>query len=71
LSLKFAELNSLSGLTIQVYNRQGQLMFTQDYSKPGGTITHTISVSRLAKGDYILIVRKDGKKYAAKEFLKL
>jgi len=71
LSLKFAELNSLSGLTIQVYNRQGQLMFTQDYSKPSGTITHTISVSRLAKGDYILVVRKDEKKYAAKEFLKL
>lgn len=71
LSLKFAELNSMSGLTIQVYNRQGQLMFTQDYSKPSGTITHTISVARLAKGDYILVVRKDGEKYAAKEFLKL
>ncbi len=71
LSLKFAELNSISALTIQVYNRQGQLVFTQDYSKPTGTITHTISVARLAKGDYILVVRKDGKKYAAKEFLKL
>ncbi|MBK8086688.1 MAG: hypothetical protein IPK31_01140 [Chitinophagaceae bacterium] len=43
----------------------------QDYSKPSGTITHTIPVARLAKGDYILVIRKDGKKYAAKEFLKL
>ncbi len=71
LSLKFTELNSMTGLTIQVYNRQGQLMFTQDYSKPTGTITHTIPVARLAKGNYILVIRKDGKKYAAKEFLKL
>lgn len=71
LSLKFAELNSMSNLTLQVYSRQGQLILKQDYSKPSGTITHTIPFAGLAKGDYILVVRKDGKKYVVKEFLKL
>ncbi|MEQ1798792.1 MAG: S8 family serine peptidase [Lacibacter sp.] len=71
LTIRFTEQRSIAQLSIEIYNAQSQLVWKQDYSKPNGTITHTIPVARLAKGDYILVVRKDGKKYAAKEFLKL
>ncbi len=70
LSVKFKELNSLTGLAIQVFNRQGQLMWKQDYSKPTGTITYSIPVGGLSKGNYILVVKKNGKNYAVKEFMK-
>lgn len=71
LTIRFTEQRSIAQLSIEIYNAQSQLVWKQDYTKPTGTITHTIPVARLAKGDYILVVRKDGKKYAAKEFLKL
>jgi hypothetical protein len=57
-------------LSIQIYNAQSQLVWKQNYNKPNGTVTHSVPVAGLSKGNYILIVKKNGKQYAVKEFLK-
>jgi serine protease AprX len=70
LTLKFTDQGVLDHLTLQIYNAQSQLVLKQDYSKPNGTVTYTVSVADLSKGKYILVVRRNGKQYAVKEFLK-
>jgi len=70
LTVRFTEQSSIDNLTIQIYNTQSQLVWKQNYNKPNGTVTHSVPVAGLAKGNYILIVKKNGKQYAVKEFLK-
>lgn len=70
LTIKFAEQEMINGLTIQIFNMQGQLVRTQSYNKPTGEMTHDISVSGLAKGTYIIVLLQNGKQYVVKEFVK-
>ena len=70
LALKFNEERAISNMTIQIYNTEGQLVWKQDYNKPNGNSTQTITVSSLSKGNYIMVLLENGKQYAVKEFVK-
>jgi serine protease AprX len=69
LQLKFTEQSS-GRFALTVYNSAGQLLLTEQYNKPNGTVTHSISLNRLAKGSYLLVVMKEGQRYAVEEFVK-
>lgn len=69
LSIKLNE-QGAGNYLFQVYNQQGQLLITQSFNKPSGTITQNIPVTLLPKGNYILSVSKEGKPVATKEFTK-
>lgn len=69
LSIKLNE-QTAGNYLFQVYNQQGQLLITQSFNKPSGTITQNIPVNLLPKGNYILSVSKEGKPVATKEFTK-
>lgn len=69
LSIKLNE-QTAGNYLFQVFNQQGQLLITQSFNKPSGTITQNIPVNLLPKGNYILSVSKDGKPVATKEFTK-
>jgi serine protease AprX len=70
ITLKLTEQTAVANITLQVFNQQGQLISAQNFSKPSGEYLKTISVSHLSKGNYILVLLKDGKQYASKEFVK-
>lgn len=70
IALKFTEQSSITGITIQLFNAQSQLVLKQEYNKPTGTVTHTIPVAGLAKGNYVIVLLQNGKQYAVKEFVK-
>ncbi len=70
LTLKFTEQSAMSNLTLAVYNQQGQLVLNRLLNKPSGIFTEQIPVTDLPTGTYMLTVLKDGKQYAAKEFVK-
>lgn len=69
LSIKLNE-QTAGNYLFQVYNQQGQLLITQSFNKPSGTITQNIPVNLLPEGNYILSVSKEGKPVATKEFTK-
>jgi serine protease AprX len=69
LQLKFTEQSS-GRFALTVYNSAGQLLLTEQYNKPNGTVTHSISLNRLAKGSYLLVVMKEGQRYAVEKFVK-
>lgn len=69
LQLKFTEQSS-GRFMLTVYNTAGQLVLTEQYNKPNGTVSHSISLNRLAKGSCLLVVMKDGQRYATEEFIK-
>jgi len=69
LQLKFTEQSS-GRFILTVYNSTGQLLLTEQYNKPNGTVTHSFSLNHLAKGSYLLVVMKDGQRYAVEEFVK-
>jgi serine protease AprX len=69
LQLKFTEQNS-GRFMLTVYNSAGQLVLTEQYNKPNGTVSHSISLNRLAKGRYLLVVMKDGQRYEVEKFVK-
>lgn len=69
LSIKLNE-QGAGNYLFQVYNQQGQLLITQSFNKPSGTITQNIPFNLLPKGNYILSVSKEGKPVATKEFTK-
>lgn len=69
LSIKLNE-QTAGNYLFQVYNQQGQLLITQSFNKPSGTITQNIPVNFLPEGNYILSVSKEGKPVATKEFTK-
>lgn len=69
LQLKFTEQSS-GRFVLTVYNSAGQLVLTEQYNKPNGTVTHSLSLNRPAKGSYLLVVMKDGQRYATDEFIK-
>jgi serine protease AprX len=69
LQLKFTEQSS-GRFILTVYNAAGQLLYTEQYNKPNGIATHSFPLTRLAKGSYVLIVMKDGQRYATTEFIK-
>lgn len=69
LQLKFTEQSS-GRFQLTVYSSNGQLLHTEQYNKPNGTVTHSFSLNRLAKGSYLLVVMKDGQRYAVEELVK-
>jgi hypothetical protein len=69
LSIKLNE-QTAGNYLFRVYNQQGQLLITQSFKKPSGTITQNIPVNLLPEGNYILSVSKEGKPVATKEFTK-
>ncbi|MEJ8844780.1 S8 family serine peptidase [Lacibacter sp. H375] len=69
LQLKFTE-QSNGRFILTVYNTTGQLLLTEQYNKPNGMVTHSFSLNSLAKGNYLLVVMKDGQRYAVEEFVK-
>ena len=69
LQLRFIEQTS-ERFVINLYNTLGQLLYTEQYNKTAGIITHAISVAGLATGTYLLVVTKDGQRYAMEEFVK-
>ncbi|QNA43347.1 S8 family serine peptidase [Lacibacter sediminis] len=69
LQLKFTEQSS-GRFLLTVYNTTGQLVYTEQYNKPNGIVTHSFSLNRLAKGSYLLVILKDGHRYAVEEFVK-
>lgn len=70
LVVKFTEQNSMKNLYLQIFNASGQLVLVKAYNKPTGSVTLTLPVNTLPKGSYSLLVTKDGKHYAVKEFIK-
>ena len=68
LQLRFTEQSS-GRFTITVYNSSGQLLLSEQYNKPNGTVTHSLSLMSFAKGSYVAIVLKDGLRYAVEEFV--
>ncbi len=70
IALKLNEERAIANISIQIFNAQGQLLLQEQYNKPTGTSIRNINVSRLSKGNYVLILRLNGKKYATKEFVK-
>lgn len=69
LQLRFIEQPS-ERFHINIYNTTGQLLYTEQYNKPAGIVTHAIPVVALATGTYLLVVTKDGQRYAVEEFVK-
>jgi serine protease AprX len=69
LQLKFTEQSS-GRFILNVYNTSGQLLLNEQYNKSNGTVTHSLSLNSLAKGSYLLVVMKDGQRYATEEFIK-
>ncbi len=69
LQLRFIEQPSERFL-INIYNTTGQLLYTEQYNKPAGIVTHAIPVVTIATGTYLLVVTKDGQRYAVEEFVK-
>lgn len=69
LQLRFIEQPSERFL-INIYNTTGQLLYTEQYNKPAGIVTHAIPVVAIATGTYLLVVTKDGQRYAVEEFVK-
>jgi hypothetical protein len=69
LQLKFTE-QSNGRFVLTVYNTSGQLLLNEQYNKPNGAVTHSLSLNHLAKGSYLLVVMKDGQRYAVEEFVK-
>ena len=69
LQLRFIEQPSERFL-INIYNTTGQLLYTEQYNKPAGIVTHAIPVVTSATGTYLLVVTKDGQRYAVEEFVK-
>ncbi|HLO38500.1 MAG TPA: S8 family serine peptidase [Lacibacter sp.] len=69
LQLKFTEQSS-GRFILTVYNAAGQLLYTEQYNKPNGAVTHSFQLTSLAKGSYLLVVMKDGQRYATEEFIK-
>ncbi|MEJ8820387.1 S8 family serine peptidase [Lacibacter sp. H407] len=69
LQLRFMEQSS-DRFSISIYNMLGQLLFSDQYNKPIGMVTHTISVGKFATGKYLLVVKKNGQQYAVEEFVK-
>jgi hypothetical protein len=70
ITLKFTEQAASASFSIAVYNQQSQLISKQDFSKPSGEFVKTVPISSLPKGNYIIVVLKNGKQYATKEFVK-
>ena len=69
-TLKFNEERAIANITIQIYNTEGQLVWKQEYNKPNGNITQTITISSLQKGNYVMVLLENGKQYTVKEFVK-
>ncbi len=69
LQLRFMEQSS-ERFSISIYNTAGQLLYTEQYNKPAGIITHRIPVATLSTGTYLLAVTKNGERYAVEEFVK-
>jgi serine protease AprX len=70
LVVNFTEQNSFKNLYLQIFNSSGQLVIVKAYNKPTGSATLTLSLNSLPKGNYTLLVTKDSKHYAVKEFIK-
>ncbi len=70
IALKFNEERTMADISIRIYNTQGQLVWKQEYNKPNGIITHSITINSLQKGNYVMLVLENGKQYAVKEFAK-
>ena len=69
LQLKFTEQNS-GRFVLTVYNTAGQLILSEQFNKANGTDTHSLSLTHLSKGSYLLVIIKDGLRYAVEEFVK-
>ena len=69
LQLKFTDQSS-GRFILTVYNSIGQLLLSQQYNKPTGVVTHSLPLHHFAKGTYLLVVMKDGQRYAVEEFVK-
>lgn len=69
LQLKFTEQSS-GRFILTVYSSTGQLLLTEQYTKPTGTAMHLLPIRHFAKGSYLLVVMKDGQRYAVEEFVK-
>ncbi|HTH29761.1 MAG TPA: S8 family serine peptidase, partial [Lacibacter sp.] len=69
LQLKFTE-QSGGRFVLTVYNTSGQLLLSEQFNKPSGTVIHSMSIKHFAKGSYLLVVVKDGQRYAVEEFVK-
>lgn len=69
LQLRFIEQPSERFL-INIYNTTGQLLYTEQYNKSAGIVTHAIPMVTIATGTYLLVVTKDGQRYAVEEFVK-
>jgi hypothetical protein len=69
LQLKFTEQNG-GRFVLTVYNTSGQLLLSEQFNKLSGTVIHSMSIKHFAKGGYLLVVVKDGQRYAVEEFVK-
>jgi serine protease AprX len=70
ITLQFFEQSSINNLSIQIYNAQSQLVLKQNFNKAAGTISHQLSVAGLPKGNYYIVLMRNGKQYELKEFVK-
>ncbi len=69
LTIKFND-QAAADYVIQIFNQQGQLINSQTYKKPTGSINKEVVVAFLSKGNYILTLKKDGNMVASREFIK-
>ncbi|MFT3845131.1 MAG: S8 family serine peptidase [Lacibacter sp.] len=68
--LKFKNQNSISDLTIEVIAITGEKILTDKLNKPTGIFNHLLPTQSLPKGTYNIVVLKQGKIFAVKEFIK-
>lgn len=69
LTIKFND-QAAADYVIQIFNQQGQLINSQTYKKPTGSINKEVVVAFLSTGNYILTLKKDGNIVASREFIK-
>lgn len=70
ISIKLTEQQAFEKMTVQIFNQSGQLISTEQFNKPTGEFIKNISTNKLQSGNYILLLLKDGKPYASREFVK-
>ncbi|MFN8265545.1 MAG: S8/S53 family peptidase [Chitinophagaceae bacterium] len=70
LTIKLTDETFVKKLAIQIFNHQGQLVYTGEYQKQSGAGQHILNIKQLPAGNYILTLKQQDKIYSIKEFVK-
>ena len=68
--LKLTEQAAFEKLVLNIFSANGQLISSEQFNKPPGEFIKTIQLNKLQSGSYIIMLFKDGKPYASREFVK-